>query len=383
MRLLSILNITNIDDINSDSGYIFNYLLAEQFDRNGHIFNVILPEQMKNTDIRFTKTIYYASLGVTKYEARYSFDWNCLKNIIIRDQPDFIFVNECELTLPIKALLITYQLTNIKIIAYCHYPALHISSCNEIIIDNSLNDAGLGYCIVSDILQSVNISDYFIIQSQFAKELLVSASQNMAIPLEKEIYIVPPPHDPLLFIQERATGNKIIYNHRLYESYGVVELLSLVERLSDISFLITNPMMNRSIDRYFSSTIPETYASLLKIKNNVTLVDGSESRLKYKDYLRDGFLSIAAYRPACVWSMAAIDCIGMNMPVVAPNFAAYKEFIPSILRYNNFEEEISLINKLQNDSSFYMKCLVQSRKVLRLLTPEKIYKTIVSIIGEE
>ena len=382
MRVLSILNFTNIDDYNSDSGYIFNYILAEQFILNQYDFDVILPVQLRNHTVAFKGEIYYANLGVTKYEARFSFDWKGILDILIENRPDYILVNECELALPLRAMLITCALQNIKIISYCHYPALHVGANDTVKFDISLNDAGLGRRIVSDILQAVNVSDYFFIQSQFAQKLLYNAANDLHIPLEKEIHVVPPPYDPFLYVEKSSKGHKVIYNHRLYESYGADQFLKLVHKLSDCSFLVTNPMAHRSQARFFSSTFPEKIIDLLRKEGNVSIVDGSESRLLYKEYLSQGYIGIAPYRPACVWSMAAIDCIGMNIPVIAPDIASYQEFIPVSLRYGQLEEQIDLINRLKNNRDFYETSLQESRKLLSVLSPEMVFNRIHSIIKE-
>lgn len=80
--------------------------------------------------------------------------------------------------------------------------------------------------------------------------------------------------------------------------------------------------------------------------------------------------------------MAAIDCIGMNIPVIAPDIASYQEFIPVSLRYGQLEEQIDLINRLKNNRDFYETSLQESRKILSVLSPEMVFNRIHSIIKE-
>ena len=385
MKVLSIVNITNVDDINSDSGYIFNYLLAKQFIENGFEFDVVLPNELETAPEFSNCSIYHMDLGTTKYEMRYSFDWKSLKAIILDSKPDYIFLNICEMTAAVRALLITCQIENIKIITYCHYPALHINDENDVIYDATLDDYGLGRNIMNHIVEAVNYADYFLIQSEFAKDMIVRFANKCRTVLSKEIHVVPPPFDPLMFktvsVKENLRKNKIIYNHRLYETYGTNELLELIKETPEWDYLITNPMVNRSKERFFSSSYPERISAVLRDIENVTMVDGSESRESYKNYISEGRLALAAYRKACVWSMAAMDCIGMGVPVIAPDFAAYREFIPSEYRYNSFSEQKELISKILNDDEFYKEARSKQQKEIEKYSPDMIFKSILSLIN--
>lgn len=379
MKLLSFLNISNIDDINSDSGFIFNRIILDEFTKHGHVVAAVLPVQLNTKKLDLNYKIYYANLGSSKYEVRFNFNWNQMLSIIADFSPDYILVNQAELTAAFRALLISNRVTNIQIITYCHYPALYAAE-PEIRLDDSLNDNNLCCSIVTDILQAVNIADYFFIQSAFAKELLVNAAQKFHITLNKEIYLLPPPYDPFLYTNTQSLGNFIIYNHRLYENYGTAQILELAKQNVDKQFLISNPMAHRSAERSSADPKPEQYASQLAACSNVVVVDGGSNRVAYKNYLMHGKVGIAAFRPSCVWSMSAIDCIGMNIPVISPDFAAYREFIPAILRFNSIQDEVVLLEKLLSDNSFFDYCLLESRKILFKLSPSKAYNTICKTI---
>ena len=110
-----------------------------------------------------------------------------------------------------------------KLFTYCHYPAIHIDDLKDVIIDKSLDSIGLGENIICNILCSVNISDAFMIQSDFAKNLLRRYSKKVCINLNKEIIVIHPPYDDRIMVDtiERKGSEKILYNHRLYSKVEI------------------------------------------------------------------------------------------------------------------------------------------------------------------
>lgn len=384
MKILSIANISNFDDINSDSGYIFNYLLANEFMKDKNKFAIVLPEGLNNVEKFKDCKIYYSNIGTTKYSSRFAFNWDSFVKIINDFCPDLIFLNQCELTAAIKALLISNKNSKTKILTYCHYPALHVDENQNSILDYSLNNEGLGETIVYNILTAINVADIFVTQSEFAKRLLVNYAQQHNIGLKKNIHIIPPPLDPEFYIstfKECASENNIVYNHRLYQSYGTEFLSSLIKTNQNKQFLVLDPMPNRAKNRVQFNNTPAEFVQSLKLIKNVSVFNGSESRLKYREYLKAGDIAIACYRKACVWSMAAVDCLCVGIPVVAPNFAAYPEFIPEYLRFNNLEEANIIIDRLINDKDFYKISILESRKILNNLHPNKIYQRFKKLIN--
>lgn len=386
MKILTFVNISNIDDIESDSGYIFNYLLAQEFSKK-HKYKVVLPELLKKkTTTKFdADSIYYAKIGVTKYQARYSFDWDNICEIIRHYSPDIIFLNQCELASAMKSLLLTISMKKIKVVTYCHYPALHYSD-NDVILDYSLNDAGLCENILMNILSSINVSDAFITQSDFSKTMILKFADKYNYYLNKSIDIVCPPFDPFLLNREidleRKKSKKILYNHRLYASYGTEKFLNFVSNHPNLMFSVSDPMPNRNknnIRKKFNNT-PLQYKEKLSTLKNVEIFNGGENRHLYKKILEDSYIAIAPYREACVWSMSVIDCFCLGIPVVAPNFAAYKEFIWSDLLYNDDKQFNDLVIKLLNNKTFYKKAVETSYAFLDNITPSKIANKILKCL---
>ena len=377
MKILSIANISNFDDINSDSGYIFNYLLANEFIKDNNEFAIVLPVGLNNVENFKDCKIYYSDIGTTKYSSRFAFNWDSFAEIINEYNPDLIFLNQCELTSAIKALLISNKNYKTKILTYCHYPALHVDESQKSILDYSLNNEGLCETIIYNILTAVNVADFFVTQSNFAKNLLMDYAAQHNVELRKEIHIITPPLDPTFYNKKErdfSSGNNIVYNHRLYQSYGTEFLTSLIKSNSAKQFLVLDPMSNRAKNRTQFNNTPFEFVQSLKSLDNVKVFNGSESRLKYKEYIENGDIAVGCYRKACVWSMAAVDCLSVGIPVVAPNFAAYPEFIPDYLRFNSLEEANRIIDKLFKDKDFYKKAVIDSRKVLDDLHPNRIHQ---------
>lgn len=382
MKILSFLNVSNFEDINSDSGYIFNSLLSNEFIREGNEFGIILPIGLKNLDKFKGCQIYHANIGITKYESRFNFVWKDILKIILDFNPQVIFLNQCELTAALKALLVTNNLNNIKVATYCHYPTIHVGQRNKAIIDYTLNNNNIGEAISFSVLAAVNIADVFIIQSEFARNLIKDYAKAHNFLLRKKIHIVPPPYDPFLYKKlekKEKNSNIVIYNHRLYKSYGTDKLFEIIKNNPANIFYVLNPMSNRSQQRKNLNDSPSENIEKLNKISNVKIIDGSD-RNAYKSALSQGKVAIACHRKACVWSMSAIDCLSLNVPVIAPDFAVYKEIIPKFLRFKTIKESKILINKLLIDKNFNLYAVKQSRLILKKLSPSVISKKILKLL---
>lgn len=374
MRILSYLNISNIDDIESDSGYIFNYTLANSFQSKGHVFGIIIPEKLRQVQTRFSDVqTFYIDMGTTKYESRYRFEWSATSDIISDFNPDILFLNQVELTATFKVLLQSIQKEPAKIFTYCHYPAIHIDSNNEVVIDYTLNDHDVGENIIFNILSAINIADVFAIQSAFARNLLIDFAKKHSFDLRKTIEIIPPPYDDKLYdtkITEKKS-NRILYNHRLYDSYGTSHFIDFVAANPDLSFIVTDPMSNRSTSRSKYNNSPQDNRYILDSFDNVKVINGG-NRIEYVDAIDTCRLAIAPHRTACVWSMSIVDCFCRGVPVIGPNIAVFKELLPEELLFENCEEERNLIQKLISDDDFWSLCVHRCQERLNELSPMSI-----------
>ena len=124
MKILSILNISNKDNISCDSGYIFQCILSKQFEKMGHKYviagaNCLEFKQAK--ELKCKKE--YINLGTNKFSSRFDFNSDEIAKLIQKVKPDVIFNTQIELTSAIRSVLVWNKL-DIPIVTYCHYPAL-------------------------------------------------------------------------------------------------------------------------------------------------------------------------------------------------------------------------------------------------------------------
>lgn len=379
MKILSYLNVSNVDDIESDSGYIFNYTIAAEFLSKGIEFDIIVPQELSGKLNKISSGHqHFIKMGHTKYEVRYNFAWTEVKKLIVQMHPDIFFLNQAELTSHVKALLVETGLDKAtKIVSYCHYPALHISAMGETCVDSSLDNGGLAEDIIGNLYSAVNIADLFFVQSHFAKQLLENYANAIGYKLKKEIMVLPPPYDNRLFQapNNAKKKNTILYNHRLYDSYGTKEFIEFVKKNQDLVFLVTDPMMNRGTDRSRYNISPMTNRLALQELDNVEILDGS-NRMDYIQAIDSCKIAIAPYRRACVWSMAVIDCFCRGLPVIGPNFASFNEMIPDFLRYETVSKERLLVDKLLREPDFWMDSVNSCKLLLKRISPSTIVEAI-------
>lgn len=188
MKILSYLNVSNVDDIECDSGYIFNYTIASELSSRGVRVDIIFPSELRGRINKISSdSQHFVEMGHTKYEVRYHFSWNELKRLIELLQPDVIFLNQAELTAHMKALLVEMGLDQaIKIVSYCHYPALHLNDDGKPCKDYSLDNGGLGEDIIDNLFSALNIADLFFVQSNFAKRLLLDYANSNNKPIKRK-----------------------------------------------------------------------------------------------------------------------------------------------------------------------------------------------------
>ncbi len=364
MKVLSVVNISNPDDLQCDSGVIFQKILASEFVKKKNISYVLLgPDCQSFKSIEFSgcrKQV--AKLGNTRYASRFSFDWTTIKDIVEAEKPDVIFNNQVELTSAFRSLLVTLKNTTTRIVTYCHYPAIwDIDNSNSPTLDGSLNHDNLGIPIAFSILSAILMADIFITQSHFAKYLLTQTALYYRLQLSKEIVIIAPPADPSLSnikLKVAPKNKQIFYNHRLYESYGTNEFLQFIRQAEALGFelIISDPMPSRSKERLSLNNTPDYYRKLLNELPYAKVINGNIARIKYAEIIGSSRLAFASMRKACVWSMAAVDCMDIGVPVLAPRYAAYPEFIPDELLFDTKEEAYSLLEKLLNDDNFWQHC---------------------------
>jgi len=381
MKFLFFLNVSNQENLSCDSGVIFHQLLFSPLLKAGHKISIVAPSFSDKMPVNLIKYDF----GDNKYQVRFSFDWEKIKTIIENEQPDIVWVNQIELVSAFRALISTENYS-CKLLSYCHYLPFYFEK-NILQKDESLAQFGLHRSILTRIVEAVGLSDKTFIQSNFAKNQLIQLSEDMSCTIDQsKIVVLPPPADPFLFkddIEVPSLQNKqILYNHRLYSQYGTDQIIELIEyyqsKKIDLSFVVTDMMSKRSKKRNsLDNSVGEARARLSSL-DNVLFTDEGTCRSGYKNLLMNSSLALAAPRRACVWSMSVMDCLGMGVPVFAPDYAFYPELLPNEMLYKSKKELYEKIDTFFSESNRKMPT-----KNISSLAKEYLPEKIVSKLSEE
>jgi glycosyltransferase involved in cell wall biosynthesis len=384
MKVLSILNLSNKEKAGADSGVIFNRLFFGELVKHGFKCTIASPIKF---DVPNIKNTFYEP-GSSKYDVRFRFDWDFHKKLLLKERPDLVFVNQVELTSNYRALLVTTG-NKAKIATYCHYlPVMEVQP-NKIIWDSSLDHNNLAKAILFQIFNAYEQADYFFVTSNFSKELLIAAAKHFNIKHDKKkIMVLPCPTDPYFITEKKRSFPKtkqVLYNHRLYKQYGTEFLIQLIKELQDenIKFIITDFFSKRNADRKrLEKTVDEYKKQLRKYKNVVFRIDGDNRQAYKHKIVLKADIGIAPYRINANWSMGSVDCLGMGIPVVAPNFATFPVFVPSCLLFDNKRQAIQLIRKLLTDKNFWESCSEESKKKVKKFLPNVMVVKFINYISD-
>jgi glycosyltransferase involved in cell wall biosynthesis len=378
LKILSILNVSNADDLECDSGVIYQRLIAGALRDRGLDYVVVGPDlpSFEHIPLGGARKVL-VDLGTTRFRSRFGFDWESFRAILEREAPDVVYCNQIELAGPLKALLVTVGAGATRLVTYCHFPAVRSVSDHSPVIEPSLDIGGVGRAILLQVLAALSCSDAVITQSEFARTLLVGSAAYHRV-ASCPIHVIPPPADEVLLAPPREVApasRRLFYNHRLYASYGAERLYAwLVDWSSSLEFraVISDPMPNRSPARQQLSPSPARLRDALSRLPCVELFGQGNQRAAYRDAINECRIGLAAPREACVWSMAAIDCMGLGVPVIAPRYAAYPELIPPALTFASDAEAKALVERLLDDDAFWLRASNACSAVAASLVPERV-----------
>lgn len=391
MKILSIINISNEQDLTCDSGFIFQRVIASELTKLGCEYHIAGSDCKAFKKIESTFFIkHYISNGTNRYSSRYNFNFEEFDILLEKINPDIVFNCQIELTAAIKSVL-EFKKYKIPLISYCHYPALWNNSSNKPLLDETLNGGGIGLNIVMNILTAVSIADKVLIQSNFAKNLIEKAMLYYNIPYFNKIGVISPPLDDRIFDGKNhyllnEAYQSFLYNHRLYKSYGSEIFIELGEQIYsefNLSCNVFDSMPNRSISRSSLNKTPEYYKNIIRMKNNFHLINGNVPRDVYKRLLLQNLFALGAFRNTCVWSMASLDCSCIGIPVIAPNYASYNEFIPEELLFNDTKEAMNIIHNLINDDIFRSKMSKKAFAASKKFKADVIAKKLLNLFKKE
>ena len=221
------LNVSNRENLTTDSGYIFYSILAPFFCKNANKFTFVSPEPLPFEKVENIKYDF----GKTKYEVRFSFDWEKIEKIILKTKPDILLLNQIELIPNYKILLKTLGL-EIPVIGYAHYIPYHVKNYKTK-EDPSLNAGDINKSIKLNFISGLEAADKIFVHSKTALHLIKVLYNELGIKFVRRKFIInPPPCDKLFYDKPSRTNySKIVYNHRLYSHYGTDFLLDLIKQL--------------------------------------------------------------------------------------------------------------------------------------------------------
>jgi glycosyltransferase involved in cell wall biosynthesis len=384
VKLLSVLNLSNRERPGCDSGVIFHRLLFSRLPHASWSCTIASPLQMR---IDGVNDVFF-EVGHSKYDVRFRFDWDAAASLIRAQQPDIVFAHQVELTSHFRALLVTLGV-RAKLATYCHYwPILSIDENGVITWDASLDHAGLAEVILFSIFSAVMTSDYFFVTSYFARELLFRAAAIYNVKFSQEkVHVLPCPADPEFITSEPRPwriGRRVLYNHRLYRQYGADFFIKLAKELAPTGteFVVTDFFASRNHSRNaLDPFIAEYRATLARMSNVVIRADGDDRATYRHDILESVNAGLGPYRLNANWSMSAVDCLGLGIPVACPNLVSFPEFVPPELLFTTSEEATSLLERLLTDRTFWEACSRASQRLTAQFSADIVAIRFASVVG--
>lgn len=389
MKIVSIINVSNLQDLNADSGVIFQLMLANGLSNLGVSLCIVGPPTKAFVQMPIPGcSKAFLQFGSNKYAVRFHFDWNAVLALIEAQQPDIIFVNQIELASHFRAVLTQINGKAVQLISYCHYipiltPALRLDGME---VDPSQNDNSLGHAIVLKMAAGIVASDIVLVQSDYAASLLNDIMAGLGIDRRNRVHVLSPPLDPAFLVSSvppRPGNTRIVYNHRLYEHYGTaaaIDLLSSVACECDAHIIVTDLTAHRSTERARLDTSVDLYKRRLRDLPFVQIVGGSTTRAQYRGFVASCCAGLAPLRRGAVWSMACVDCMGLGVPVVAPRWASFPEFIPHQLLFDSTDSARVLFRKLLTDRAFWEETSEACIAAVQQLHPRVIARQFIEIV---
>ncbi|MFF5128133.1 glycosyltransferase family 1 protein [Streptomyces syringium] len=358
MRMLYLLNISNPDRLSADSGWIFADLLAPALADVGAEVTVAAPAAAGDARCGFHRT----QVPGTKYRARFSADIDELAALIRSERPDAVVANQIEEAPAVRTALLEAG-SDALLAGYCHYLPFSFASGGQLLLDPSLDDAGLGRPVLLAFAAGLAACDRVMAHSSIAASWVSAAAARMTVDLGDRLRVVPAPRDERL-VRDRITtqpscdngGAVGIYNHRLYAHYGTGQFVDLARALSasgTVRLRVMDLFGRRRAERKGLDDSPEKMRDQLAALPHVQVVSDRGDRVRYKNLLAGARFGIAPFRPGCPWSMSVIDCQGMGLPVISPRLGWLAEHIDPELSFTTPAEAVTLAERLATDDEFH------------------------------
>ncbi|MBA0053757.1 glycosyltransferase family 1 protein [Streptomyces sp. AJS327] len=358
MRVLYLLNISNPDRLSADSGWIFADLLAPALADAGSEVTVAAPAAAGDARCGFHRT----KVPGTKYRARFSTDVEELVALIRAERPDAVVANQIEEAPAIRTALL--EAGSAAVLAgYCHYLPFSFAEGGQLMLDPSVNDAGLGRPVLLAFAAGLAACDRVMVHSVTAASWVSAAAARVTVDLGEKLRVVPAPRDERLVRDpaaaarcENSAGAVGVYNHRLYAHYGTQQFVDLARDLAasgTVRLRVMDLFGKRRAERTGLDDSPEKMRDQLAAMPHVQVVSDRGDRVRYKNLLAGARFGIAPFRPGCPWSMSVIDCQGMGLPVISPRLGWLAEHIDPDLCFTTPAEAVDLAERLAVDDEFH------------------------------
>ncbi|AKA08974.1 glycosyltransferase family 1 protein [Streptomyces noursei] len=358
MRVLYLLNISNPDRLSADSGWIFADLLAPALMDAGAEVTVAAPAAAGDERCGFRQT----KVPGTKYRARFSADIDELTALVRAERPDVVVANQVEEAPAVRTALLEAG-SDALVAGYCHYLPFSFTGGGRLLLDPSMNDAGLGLPVLLAFAAGLAACDRVMVHSFTAASWVSAAAARMSVDLGEKRRIVPAPRDERL-VRDPATarptygagGAMGVYNHRLYAHYGTAQFIDLARNLTAsgaVALRVMDLFGKRRAARQGLDDSPERMRDELAALPHVEVVSDRGDRVRYRNLLAGARFGIAPFRPGCPWSMSVIDCQGMGLPVIAPRLGWLAGHIDPELCFTTTAEAVALAQRLATDDEFH------------------------------
>ncbi|MFF2923330.1 glycosyltransferase [Streptomyces celluloflavus] len=359
MRVLYLLNISNPDRLAADSGWIFADLLAPALADAGAEVTVAAPAPAGDARCGFLRT----RVPGTKYRARFSTDVGELVSMIRTERPDVVVANQIEEAPAARAALLEAG-SSAVLAGYCHYLPFSFADDGRLLLDPSLDDAGLGRSVLLAFAAGLSACDRVMVHSATAASWVSAAATLVGVDLTGRMRVVPPPRDGRLVrnpatttVADRSGQEAVgVYNHRLYAHYGTARFVDLARELTAsgvVRVRVMDLFGTRRAERTGLDDSPERMRDKLAALPHVQVVSDRGDRIRYRQLLAGARFGIAPFRTGCPWSMSVIDCQGMGLPVIAPRMGWLAEHIDAALCFTTPAEAVALAERLATDDAFH------------------------------
>jgi hypothetical protein len=370
MKLLSHLNVSNISNIEADSGYIFQKHLLKSLAEDIPELEVYLicPKDVPlicDSIKHITPDFDYSS----KYSVRFDFPWSYLMGIsdFIKDV-DYIIVNQPELTANYKALFEVLGNKSVLMATYFHYiPIKKLPIEGRIHYTNSMDHGNLAKTIFSRQLESLNIADYCVTCSDFGIEFIkenarILDEQYVSL-IDERMIKIPPPNslheDNRKRSCEQSNVRTLIYNHRLYDHYGTRTIFEWLNELfaqrKDFDILVTDPTGERSIERD-KLDISVSHIRKWLCEMPFVRVKHIKNHSDYYRTLSGCYAGFAPLKRSALWRMSAVDIMALGKPLFAPDYACFPEMLNNneFLIFKSKIDFFEKVNRIFDDEKLYL-----------------------------